>query len=321
MRWTCWGLSTCGLAHGQALLTPPYASIIDRANVLQPQEVTSLAEALRDVRSRTGASVAILMVNSTLPESIEEFSNRVANDWKLGGAANGIGVLVVVAVRDRSARIEVSRALEGALPDLYGKRILKESVSPHFARGEYHLGLLQAIRRIDLMIQTEVSNSQPTAKEQWRQSTPLETAAVGTLIVSMFLIFWLTFAFIFRWRHTYLLMAVGSVIGSFQVLAASSVGPSFGWSSGVLVAAVGILLPWWFARRSETRSYTESTSSRRSRRTNSVAQVDNSVAEGTACSISSSDDTRNEGVASSWKGDNGPGGGGDFAGGGSSDKW
>ena len=204
--------------------TPPYAPVIDHANVLQPQEVTSLVEELANVRTRTGANVAILIENSTLPEDIEEFANRVANDWKLGGKANGIGVLIVVAVRDRSARIEVSRALEGALPDLYGKRILRETMSPQFAKGEYHLGLLQGIRRIDSIVQMEVSPGPPRPKPEYRQGTPIETALVGTLLVSIFLAFWLISVLVFGWAPMHFCVAIGSVLGVLEFAAASAAG-------------------------------------------------------------------------------------------------
>jgi uncharacterized protein len=318
--WPLWLLLVCVLVQGQGLPTPPYASVIDHAQVLQPQDVASLVEELSAIRGHTGASVAVLIEDSTLPEGIDEFANRVANDWKLGGKVNGVGVLIVVAVRDRAARIEVSRALEGALPDLYGKRILKETMSPQFAKGEYHLGLLQGIRRIASIVQLEVTPKQARPTSENRVGTPVQAALIGTLFVSIFLAFWLTFALVFRWGSTYLCGAVGSILGALEFAAASAVGPGIGWGSGVAMAAMGIVLPWWFVRRYSPDNGPEM-SARQTKKEGKRISADAGSSTAVVSTSSGDDDNHTDELSSRSDSSNSSGGGGDFAGGGASDKW
>jgi hypothetical protein len=57
-------------------------------------------------------------VPTTQPESIEQYSIRVADQWKIGRTRVDDGVILVVARNDRTVRIEVGYGLEGAITDL-----------------------------------------------------------------------------------------------------------------------------------------------------------------------------------------------------------
>ena len=74
------------------------------------------------------------MVASTQPEDIAAYGQRVADQWKIGRLAVGDGLLIVVAKNDHRVRIEVAKALEGAVPDLAAKQIISEAISPAFRR-------------------------------------------------------------------------------------------------------------------------------------------------------------------------------------------
>jgi len=71
-----------------------------------------------------GSQVAVLMLPTTEPETIEEYSIRVADAWKIGRARVDDGVILVVAKDDRKLRVEVGRGLEGAIPDAVAKRVV-----------------------------------------------------------------------------------------------------------------------------------------------------------------------------------------------------
>jgi uncharacterized protein len=95
------------------------------------------------------------MVASTLPEDIFSYSNRVASTWKIGSKANGDGVLIVVAKDDRKLRIEIAKALEGAIPDVLAGQIVKEVITPPFKQGQYASGLQAGIEQIAARIAGE----------------------------------------------------------------------------------------------------------------------------------------------------------------------
>jgi uncharacterized protein len=97
----------------------------------------------------------VLMVPTTAPEDIASYANRVGNTWKIGRKDVGDGVLLVVAKDDRKLRIEVAKALEGAIPDLAAKQIIDEALTPHFKAGDYAGGLDAAVDQLAARIKGE----------------------------------------------------------------------------------------------------------------------------------------------------------------------
>jgi uncharacterized protein len=96
-----------------------------------------------------------LIVPTTQPETIEQYSIRVAEAWKLGRKGVDDGVLLLVAKNDRTLRIEVGYGLEGALPDAIAKRIIDELIVPAFRQGDFATGLRTGIEHILKVIEGE----------------------------------------------------------------------------------------------------------------------------------------------------------------------
>ncbi len=129
--------------------------VTDLANLLSPNEEAYLSNQLKDLEERKGSQLAILTVNSTKPETIEQYSIRVVDQWKLGRADVDDGVLLVIAKNDRKLRIEVGYGLEGAIPDAYTKRIISNIIVPHFRDGDYYLGVEEGVEAIIGLINGE----------------------------------------------------------------------------------------------------------------------------------------------------------------------
>lgn len=143
-------------ADGGVLPVPALnARVTDQTATLSPDQVQALDTKLAELERTLGSQVVILMVPSTLPEDIAAYAYRVADAWKVGRREVGDGVLLVVAKNDRRMRIEVARALEGAIPDLMAKRIIDGALTPAFRAGDYAGGLSQAVDQIALRIQGE----------------------------------------------------------------------------------------------------------------------------------------------------------------------
>lgn len=133
---------------------PPLAArVTDLTGTLSQAEQARLEAELAAFESRKGAQIAVLIVPSTEPEAIEQYSIRVVDAWKLGRAAPDDGALLLVAKDDRNMRIEVGRGLEGALTDLVSKRIVSDTIAPLFRQGDFAggiaAGVAQMIRVID----------------------------------------------------------------------------------------------------------------------------------------------------------------------------
>jgi len=154
MRWRLllvWAL-LCLLPSAQAQLRPVPAGdrqLLDLAGVLSSAARERLLARLQTIERQRGSQLAILLVPSTRPEPIEDYSIRVVDEWKLGRRKVDDGVLLLVAVEDRSMRIEVGRGLEGAIPDAVAKRIIDERMAPAFRQRDFEGGLSAAIDAID----------------------------------------------------------------------------------------------------------------------------------------------------------------------------
>ena len=145
--------------QGQAetLLAVPALSahVIDQTGTLDASQRGAMEQRLAEIEQKEGSQLVVLMVPSTAPEDIAAFANRVGNAWKIGRHEVGDGVLIVVAKNDRKMRIEVAKALEGAIPDLAAARIIDQAMKPRFRSGDFAGGLNAAIDQLAARIAGE----------------------------------------------------------------------------------------------------------------------------------------------------------------------
>ncbi len=143
--------------HAQGLLPVPALSarVIDQTQTLSAAERQSLEARLQGLEEKSGSQLVVLMVATTAPEDIAAYAHRVADSWKIGRRDVGDGLLIVVAKNDRRMRIEVARALEGAVPDLAAARIIDQAMAPRFRDNDYAGGLLAALDQIGVRIANE----------------------------------------------------------------------------------------------------------------------------------------------------------------------
>ena len=131
------------------------ARVTDLTGTLTTEQRATLEARLQSLETQKGSQIAVLMVPTTKPEEIEQYSIRVVEQWKLGRKSIDDGVLLLIAKDDRKLRIEVGYGLEGALPDAIAKRIIAEDITPHFKQGDFYGGIVAGITRIDAVIKGE----------------------------------------------------------------------------------------------------------------------------------------------------------------------
>jgi uncharacterized protein len=151
-------LCLAALAAGAQSLqpVPSLASrVTDLAGTLTAADLASLEEKLAAFEARKGAQIAVLVVPTTQPEAIEQYSIRVVEAWKLGREKPDDGALLLVAMQDRALRIEVGRGLEGALTDLVSNRIIDETITPRFREGDFAGGISAGVDRMIAVVDGE----------------------------------------------------------------------------------------------------------------------------------------------------------------------
>ncbi len=144
-----------GFASADVAVPPLKARVTDLTGTLNAQQVEALEHTLAEFESRKGAQIALLMLPTTQPETIEQYAVRVEEAWKLGRKGVDDSVLLVVAKDDRRLRFEVGYGLEGALPDAGAKRIIEEDIAPRFKQGDFYGGIRVGLDRVMRVIEGE----------------------------------------------------------------------------------------------------------------------------------------------------------------------
>ncbi len=163
--WLCVWILLPLTAQAEVAIPALKTYVTDLTRTLTPNQQDNLVQLLKNLDTRKGSQIAVLIVPTTQPEAIEQYSIRVADAWKLGRKGIDDGALLLVAKDDHAVRIEVGRGLEGVLPDAVTSRIINEIIIPFFKQGDLYGGLQAGSVRMIRIIEGEplppVSAKQP----------------------------------------------------------------------------------------------------------------------------------------------------------------
>jgi uncharacterized protein len=146
-------------AQSFAPIPPLQSHVTDTIGMLNPDQRTALENVLTEYEARSGSQIAVVLVGSTAPEAIEQYSIRVADAWKLGRKGVDDGVILLVAKDNPAAlrrlRIEAGRGVQGTLTDAQSKRILQDVIAPHFRQNDFYGGLVAGVAAITGLLDQE----------------------------------------------------------------------------------------------------------------------------------------------------------------------
>jgi uncharacterized protein len=166
----CWTLAAFAFVARADVAVPALTGrVVDQTGTLSTDAIARLDQKLKAFEARKGSQIAVLIVPTTQPETIEQFSIRVAEAWKIGRNKVDDGAILLVAKTDRKLRIEVGYGLEGALPDVTAKRIIDEIVTPKFKAGDFEGGIDAGV---DQMIGVIDGEPLPNPEPQHEWSAP-----------------------------------------------------------------------------------------------------------------------------------------------------
>lgn len=152
----CWAVAGATLVARADVAVPPLTGrVVDLTATLSADQVAALEQKLKAFEDRKGSQLAVLIVPTTQPETIEQYALRVVEQWKLGRKKVDDGALLLIAKNDRKLRVEVGYGLEGALNDATSKRIIDEIITPKFRSGDFAGGISEGADRILKVIDGE----------------------------------------------------------------------------------------------------------------------------------------------------------------------
>ena len=135
-------------AYSEVAVPPLTGRIVDLTGTLSLSQSNEIADILAAHEQKSGNQLGVLIVPTTQPEAIEQYSLRVVESWKLGRKGVDDGALFLVAKNDRKLRIEVGYGLEGVLPDAICRRIISEIITPKFKQGDFAGGITAGVTAI-----------------------------------------------------------------------------------------------------------------------------------------------------------------------------
>jgi uncharacterized protein len=228
----CFGLTlSLIVAAADGLLAIPSltARVTDTTGTLDAQQTQTLETELTALEQRKGSQLAVLVVPTTQPEEIEQYSIRVVDAWKLGRKNVDDGALLIVAKDDHRVRIEVGRGLEGVIPDAVAARVIREYIAPKFRTGDYYGGIHDATIAMTKLVDGE---QLPPPLNKDPKGDPIHA-----LLVAIFTGFWVRG--FFGWLPaTPRAGAVGAITGGLAWFLCGLMPLALG------VGAFGLILGW-----------------------------------------------------------------------------
>jgi len=180
-----------GKAQGK--FPAPQGYVSDYARVLSPRAKSALSGLLQELERKTKAEVAIAILPDLGGNALEPYAVELFEHWKIGKKGKDNGLLILLAIKERKARIEVGYGLEGIIPDGLAGEIIRK-MTPFFKQGDYDSGLLQATSFIasaiahDAGVKLEVPRAVPHAAAGRRGRPPSAARSLLSLIFLVILI-------------------------------------------------------------------------------------------------------------------------------------
>jgi len=153
-------------AFAQDFPEKPGTLVNDYANVLSAEQKQELENKLVTFNDSSSTQIAVAILKSVGDYDINEYAVELGRKWGVGQSGKNNGIMIVVAVGDRKISIQTGYGLEGALPDIYAKRIIDNDIKPNFRAGNYYAGLDEATTSIIKYTRGEYKNDNPKASSK-----------------------------------------------------------------------------------------------------------------------------------------------------------
>jgi len=201
-------------ALGLSLPPAPTARVNDYGGMLNASSRLELEQKLKNFEEATSNQIVVATFSSLEGETLEDFSIRLAEAWKLGKKGRDNGVLLLIFKEDRALRIETGYGLEGALPDAVSRSIIESKIIPEFRRGDFKAGIFSGV---DAII--------AATKGEYRAEPETNVGAILLLLLFFFLL-----GLFFWWVSRK--AGQGITLGSGGLRRSSGWGRSTGWGGG-----------------------------------------------------------------------------------------
>ncbi len=209
-------LICCIFTSAYALEIPakPEAYVNDYAHLLSEPARQELERTLADFEQTTSNQVVVAIFQSLEGGSLEDFSIRLAQAWKIGSKKNDNGVILLIFKDDRQVRIEVGYGLEGALPDATADLIIRNEIVPAFKEGSYDRGVKNAVNSILAATRGEYKAEVLPETDRFKAAAPM----IFLILITFFLVPVISYFFVIIFCGSVIGMPIGLLFGALLVI-------------------------------------------------------------------------------------------------------
>ncbi|MFD0965753.1 TPM domain-containing protein [Seminibacterium arietis] len=170
----------------------PFRYVNDYTQTLTAAEQQFIEQHLRQFSKETSSQIAVVILPTTGEYEIADYAFALGDKWGIGRKQLDNGVLMLVAIKDRNIFIATGQGLEGALPDVFLARLIRNQILPHFKQGQYAQGIAIGLDNIIAAAKGEFA--------------PLEQqeSAVEKYIPLIFMVIFILFIFLGRGKGVYI---------------------------------------------------------------------------------------------------------------------
>jgi uncharacterized protein len=152
--------------YAQEFPAKPNTLVNDYTNTLTNEQKQTLERKLVAFDDSTSSQIAVVIMKSVGDYDINDYTQKLGRAWGVGGKEKNNGVVLLIAMGDRKLSIQTGYGVEGALPDIYTKRIIENDIKPFFKSNDYYAGIDAGTDSIIQLIKGEYKNDNPKAKSK-----------------------------------------------------------------------------------------------------------------------------------------------------------
>jgi uncharacterized protein len=161
----------------------------DFAGVVRPDTATQLNRELAQFERDTSTQIVVAIYPRMLSDSsVEDYTVRVAQQWRVGQRERRNGAVLFVFQQTRDIRIVTGYGLEGALPDALCKQIIENEIVPRFRAGDFDAGLAAGTRAMMAAVRGEYRGTGRTVAQTGTRTGPVGTPGIFVLVMIAFTI-------------------------------------------------------------------------------------------------------------------------------------
>jgi len=158
----------------------------DYARLFSSGAVQEVERLLSDFEERESTQIVVLTIPSLAGESLEEYSIKVAEVWRIGQKGLDNGAILLIAAKERKLRIEVGRGLEGKLTDLISGQIIRDEMTPKFRSGDFDGGLKAGVFSMMSAVKGEFQAQKKDLRHARRGAPPIFALLLFLFVVIAF---------------------------------------------------------------------------------------------------------------------------------------